>query len=70
MKEEAEGRQDGAETRRNGEKEKEEGVVQPGRVRYKLVAVSFIAVTDSCLHGLAWVCPTGFLIFRGDPVRR
>ena len=30
---------------------KEEGLVQPGRVRYKLVAVSFIAVTDSCLHG-------------------
>ena len=30
---------------------KEEGLVQPGRVCYKLVAVSFIAVTDSYLHG-------------------
>ena len=30
---------------------KEEGLVQPGRVRYKLVVVSFMAVTDSCLHG-------------------
>ena len=30
---------------------KEEGLVQPGRVHYKLVTVSFIAVTDSCLHG-------------------
>ena len=28
---------------------KEEGLVQPGRVHYKLVAVSFIAVTDMSL---------------------
>ena len=34
-------------------KEREEEVVQPGRVCYKLVAVSFIALTDSCLHDLS-----------------